>query len=151
MFPQPVDRANYHYPEDGLLQAYGVVEHAEIRNPQQLDVHNEKCLTVVKNGMATGTTFGRANGLESFTRADHDQNTSIEIAVLPYDKTRGKFSQAGDSGSIVLTRDGRIVGILTGGAGLTDENDISYFTPYWWIEQQIKAKYPGCFLYEVVQ
>jgi hypothetical protein len=51
------------------------------------------------------------------------KRTSIEIAVLPYDKTHGKFSDAGDSGSIVLARDGRIVGILTGGAGLTDKID----------------------------
>jgi hypothetical protein len=154
MFPQPVDRANYQYPKDGLLQAYGVVKDAEIRDPQQLDVHNEKCLLVVKNGLTTGTTFGRANGLESFTRVYRDYSighTSIEIAVLPYDKSRGKFSHAGDSGSIVLARDGRIVGMLTGGAGLTDENDITYLTPYWWLEQQIKAKFPSCFLYEVVQ
>jgi hypothetical protein len=55
----------------------------------------------------------------------------------------------GDSGSIVLARDGRIVGILDGGAGPTDETDTTYLTPYWWIEQQIKSKYPGCFLYDV--
>jgi hypothetical protein len=154
MFPQPVDRANYRYPRDGLLQAYGVVQHDEIRDPQHLDVYGEKCLLVVKNGLTTGTTVGRANGLESFTRIYDNygiKHTSTEIAVLPYDKTRGKFSAAGDSGSIVLARDGRIVGILTGGAGPTDETDITYLTPYWWVEQQIKAKYPGCFLYEVVQ
>jgi hypothetical protein len=55
----------------------------------------------------------------------------------------------GDSGSIVLARDGRIVGILDGGAGPSDETDTTYLTPYWWIEQQIKSKYPGCFLYDV--
>jgi len=154
MFPQPVDQANYQYPQDGLLQAYGVVQDDEIRNPQHLDVDSEKCLFVVKNGLATGTTVGRANGLESFTRIYNDygiKHTSIEIAVLPYNRRRGKFSDAGDSGSIVLARDGRIVGVLTGGAGPTDETDITYLTPYWWIEQQIKAKYPDCFLYDVVQ
>ncbi|KAG0133745.1 hypothetical protein HOY82DRAFT_516867 [Tuber indicum] len=153
MFPQPMDRVNYCYPEDGLLQAYGVVQDDEIRNPQHLDVHGEKCLLVVKNGLATGTTVGRCNGLESFTRnySDYGINqTSVEIAVLPYDKTHGKFSDAGDSGSIVLARDGRIVGILTGGGGPTSETDTSYLTPYWWVEQQVKAKYPGCFLYDVV-
>lgn len=101
-----------------------------------------------------GTTVGRANGLESFTRIYDEygtKHTSIDIAVLPYDKTRGNFSHAGDSGSIILARDGRIVGILTGGAGPADETNITYFTPYWWVEQQIKAKYPDCFLYEVVQ
>ncbi|KAI9778209.1 MAG: hypothetical protein M1839_008326 [Geoglossum umbratile] len=154
MFPHPEDRANYQYPIDDLLQAYGIVKDAEIRDPQQLDIHGEKCLLVVKNGLTTGTTFGRTNGLESFTRTYNGhsiEHTSIEIAVLPYDKTRGKFSHAGDSGSIVLTRDGRIVGILTGGADLTDGSDITYITPYWWVEQQIKAKYPGCFLYEAVE
>ena len=153
MFPQPVDQATYQYLRDGLLQAYGVVQDDEIQNPQHLDVHGERCLLVLKNGSTTGTTVGRANGLESFTRIydEHGINhTSIEIAVLPYDKTC-KFSDAGDSGSIVLARDGRIVGILTGGAGPIDRTDITYITPYWWIEKQIKAKYPGRFLYDVVE
>ena len=153
MFPQPVDQATYQYPRDGLLQAYGVVQDDEIRNPQHLDVYGERCLLVLKNGSTTGTTVVRANGLESFTRIYDEygiNHTSIEIAVMPYDKTR-KFSDAGDSGSIVLARDGRIVGIVTGGAGPTDRTDITYITPYWWIEKQIKAKYPGCFLYDVVE
>jgi len=153
MFPQAADRATYYYPEDGLLQAYGVVQDHEIRDPQHLDVHGEKCLLVVKNGLTTGTTVGRTNGLESFTRIYDEygiNQTSIEIAVLPYDKNHGQFSDRGDSGSVVLARDGRIVGIITGGAGPTDETVITYVTPYWWIEQQVKAKYPGCFLYDVV-
>ena len=33
MYPQPVDQANYQYPQDGLLQAYGVVQGDEMRNP----------------------------------------------------------------------------------------------------------------------
>ncbi|EIW79463.1 hypothetical protein CONPUDRAFT_125778 [Coniophora puteana RWD-64-598 SS2] len=154
MFPHPVDRATYRYPEDGLLQAHGVVQDDEMRDPQHLDVHGEKCLLVVKSGSATGTTVGRVNGIESFTRVYDDYgigHTSVEFAVLPYDRMRGSFSDAGDSGSVVLARDGRIVGILTGGAGPVDETNIAYLTPYWWVEQQIKARYPGCFLYEVVQ
>ena len=153
MFPQAIDRGNYSYPEDGLLQAYGVVQDYEIRDPQHLDVHGEKCLLVVKNGLTTGTTVGRTNGLESFTRIYDEygiDHTSVEIAVLPYDKRHGRFSDCGDSGSIVLARDGRIVGIITGGAGPTDETVITYLTPYWWVEQQVKAKYPGSFLYDVV-
>ncbi|KAG2070520.1 hypothetical protein BDR04DRAFT_1100012 [Suillus decipiens] len=108
------------------------------------------CLLVLKNGSTTGTTVGRANGLESFTRIYDEygvNHTSIEIAVLPY-KSHSNFSDVGDSGSIVLARDGRIVGILTGGAGPTDRTSITYITPYWWIEKQIKAKYPGCFLFD---
>jgi hypothetical protein len=68
VFSRPEDSKDYHYPEDGPLQAYGVVQDNEMRDPQHLDVHGEKCLLVVKHGMATGTTIGRVNGLESFTR-----------------------------------------------------------------------------------
>lgn len=107
-----------------------------------------------KHGLTTGTTIGRVNGLESFRRVDGHHgisNKSLEIAVLPYDKTHSKFSDAGDSGSVVLDRAGRIVGILTGGSGATDATGITYLTPYWWVEEQVKAKFPSCFLYEVVQ
>jgi hypothetical protein len=152
MFPQPHDRKNYTYPEDGLLQAFGVVQDSEMRKPQHLDANGEKCLLVVKNGLATGTTVGRVNDLESFTRV-YDKygmaHTSVEIAILRY-ASPGKFSDGGDSGSIVLDREGHIVGILTGGEGPTDETDTTYLTPYWWIDKQIKAKFPGCALYDDV-
>ena len=154
MFPWPADRADYQYPVDGLLQAYGVVSDAELRAPKHLDANGYECMLVVKNGMAAGRTVGRANGLESFTRTFCQygiKQTSVEFAVLPYDGKRGAFSQPGDSGSVVLARDGRIVGVLTAGAGATESTDISYVTPYWWVEEQIKAKYPGSFLYAVVQ
>ncbi|KIY64744.1 hypothetical protein CYLTODRAFT_401450 [Cylindrobasidium torrendii FP15055 ss-10] len=154
MFPQPQDRKDYKYPPDGLLQAFGIVQDAEMRNPQHLDVHGEKCLLVVKNGLTTGTTIGRLNGLESFTHVYNKEydisQKSLEIAVLPYDNAHGKFSEAGDSGSVVLDRDGRIVGILTGGSGAADETDTAYLTPYWWVEKQVKDKFPGAFLYDVV-
>ena len=120
MFPHPEDRAGHEYPEDGLLQAYGVVKGDEIRQPQYLDAHGEKVLFVVKNGQATGTTVGRANGLESFARIyiDHGiDHTSIEIAILPFSRQQSPFSAPGDSGSIILDRAGRIVALLTGGCG----------------------------------
>ena len=78
MFPQPSDQADYSYPgwsPPGLLQVYVVVQDAEIRDPQHLGVHGEKCLLVVKNGLTTGTTVNHANGLESFTR-DYDEDAS---------------------------------------------------------------------------
>ncbi|KAH9963867.1 hypothetical protein BC827DRAFT_1369679 [Russula dissimulans] len=100
-----------------------------------------------------GTTVGYTNGLESFVCIYNKygiKKTSIEIAVLPYNKTHGKFSGAGDSGSIALTGDGHIVGILTGGAGpSTSETNITYLTPYWWVEQQIKAKLSSSYATEL--
>ena len=87
----------------------------------------------MKTGAFTGTTVGCVNGLESFTRIYNEYNInqkSIEIAVLPYDKMHDEFSDAGDSGSVVLDRAGRIVEILTGGSGVTDGTDTTYLTPY---------------------
>jgi len=144
---------NYQYPEDGLLQAHRVVQDEEIRNPQHLGVNGEKCLLVVKNGSTTGTTIGRTNGLDSFTCTLPKcgiKHIFLSLAVLPY-KTRSKFSDFGDSGSIVLTRDGCIVGLLTGGTGPSDETDITLITPFWWLEKEIKAKFPGSFLYPVAK
>ncbi|EIW51600.1 uncharacterized protein TRAVEDRAFT_54355 [Trametes versicolor FP-101664 SS1] len=154
MFPHTEDQANYGYPEDGLLRAFGVVQPDEIHNPQHLDSNGEPCLLVVKNGLTTGTTIGRVTGMDSFTRVykenDIDQ-TSREIAVLPYGNTNGPFSAPGDSGSIVLDRNGRILGMLTGGAGTTNRTDVTYLTPYWFIEKEIKKHFPKSFLYDVVQ
>ncbi|PWW76389.1 hypothetical protein C7212DRAFT_357331 [Tuber magnatum] len=143
MFPQPEDQADYEYPENGLLQAFGVFKDHEIHHPQHLDQHCQKVLMVVKN----------TNGLESFTRI-HSQygmtGTSVEIAILSYDKEHGPFSGPGDSGSIILDRSGRIVALLTGGSGSINGTDITYGTPYWWLEEQVKKAFPGSFPYEIV-
>jgi len=157
MFPQVSDRVNWRYPEDGLLQARGVVPEAEFRDPQDLDMHNVRSLLCVKHGRSTLGTFGRVNGLESKTR-HYDENgvhqDAIEIVVAGYDvrsRQYRNFSDAGDSGPIVLGRDGRIIGLLTGGAGPTGKIDLSYITPYWWIEKELKDKFPECFLYDIVE
>ncbi|EJD40576.1 hypothetical protein AURDEDRAFT_186961 [Auricularia subglabra TFB-10046 SS5] len=151
MFPQPQDRQKYQEPEDGLLQIKGVVAESEFHAPQDLDIHGMKTLLAVKNGASTGTTFGRVNGLKSITR--HDTQVSEEYAILGYDTSalkNDKFSDDGDSGAAVVGRDGRIVGIITGGGGPTDAVDLTYVTPYFWLEQRIKERFPGCFLYPVV-
>lgn len=104
----------------------------------------------MKNGLTTGTTVGRVKGLDSFTRVytEHGiKQTSIEVAVLPYDSERGAFSAPGDSGAIVLERGGSIVGMITGGSGTAEGINITYLTPYWWLDEQIKKVLPGCYLY----
>lgn len=127
----------------------------EIRSPQHLDANDYKCLHAVKNDLATGTTIGRVNGLDSFIRVYTEygiEQLSTEVAVLPYDSKRGAFSAPGDSGAIVLERGGGIAGMLTSGGGATDsETDTTYLTPYWWLDEQIKKVLPGCYLYDIVQ
>jgi hypothetical protein len=92
--------------------------------------------------------------MKSFTRNFNEygiKDTSMEIAVLPYGNANGPFSAPGDSGSIVLDRKGRILGMLNGGAGSTDKTDITYLTPYSYIDKDIKKYFPKYFLYEVVE
>lgn len=157
MSPQPQDRQKYQEPEDDLIQIKGVVPESEFHAPQDLDVHNVKTLLAVKNGRTTGTTFGRVNGLKSITRHYTDygiHELSEEYVVLGYDTSslkNNKFSDPGDSGAIVVGRDGRIIGLLTGGGGPIDETDMTYITPYFWLEQRIKERIPGCFLYPIVE
>ncbi|PVF97482.1 hypothetical protein CPB86DRAFT_775266 [Serendipita vermifera] len=133
----------------------GFVPEPEFHDPQDLDINDVKTLLCVKNARSTGTTFGRVNGLESITRhyKDHGiHEDSMEYAVLGYDTSsleNTKFSASGDSGATVVGRDGRIIGILTGGGGPTDGTDITYITPYFWLETRIKDKFPNCFLYPI--
>ena len=60
------------------------------------------------------------------------------------------FSTPGDSGSIVADGEGRIDGILTGGAGRTDSTDVSYLSPYYWVERHITAAFPNAHLYPII-
>ncbi|KAF9513696.1 hypothetical protein BS47DRAFT_1343943 [Hydnum rufescens UP504] len=153
MFPRDDDRTNYVYPKDGLLQARGVIQLDDIHKPKHLDANGEQCLLVVKNGLTTGTTIGRVSGMESYTRVYKEckiDKTSVEIGVLPYGSTKGPFSAPGDSGSIVLDRSGGILGMLTGDAGTTDRTDVTYVTPYSFLDKAIKKYFPNSFLYEIV-
>ena len=53
---------------------------------------------------------------------------SKEVAVLPRSSKSGPFSKPDDSGSAVIDGRGRIAGLLTGGAGVTDVSDCTYVT-----------------------
>ncbi len=154
MFPHLKDQADYEYPEDSLLQAFGIIQLDEIWNPKQLDTNGEEYLFVVKHGLTTGTTIGQVTRMESFTCNFNDygiKETSMEIAVLPYGDVNGPFSAPGDSASIVLDRKGCILGMVDGGAGLIGKTDITYSTPYWYIDTDIKKYFPNSFLYGVVK
>lgn len=59
----------------------------------------------------------------------------MEAAILSCDKQRGPLSAPGDSCPITLDRAGRIVTLLTGGAVTTNETDVTYATPFWWLKE----------------
>jgi len=124
----------FKYPADRLLRIRGTIPDKETRHLPMVDQNGEPCLMVIKRGIATNVTIGRANNIRSFTRTyfdDDDENpmTSKEWPILPYDNRSGPFSDDGDSGSAVVDGRGRIGGLLTGGAGLTGSTDVTYVTP----------------------
>ena len=59
----------------------------------------------------------------------------------------GPFSEGGDSGSIIVDAERRLVALLTGRAGKTDYWDLTFGTPMHWLWQVILDKFPGADLY----
>ena len=114
----------------------------------------KSALSSSKTARSTGVTIGRGTGIESFVR-EYDEyggikSTSREVAIYPYGHKDGAFSTPGDSGSIVVDGLGRIVGLLTGGAGMADSTDVTYLTPYFWVEECIKQVFPNSHLYHPI-
>ncbi|KAF9483416.1 hypothetical protein BDN70DRAFT_827708 [Pholiota conissans] len=138
---------DFKYPDDGLLKLNGTISDAKMRRPLKKDPDG---LLVLKRGAATGLTLGRANNICSYVRHYHNGDevqTSKEWAIIQwkhrkryqYDmEPRKAFSATGDSGSVVVDTQGRIGGLLTGGAGTPSDLDISYATPISFLLQRMR-------------
>src|SRR6266699_1887053 len=149
MYPNPSAAASttFKYPSNRLLPLKGVIEEDELRRPKVLDANNEPCLLVIMSGCATSVTTGRATGVMSFVRECFENSTlqtSMEWAILPYDKS-STFSAPGDSGAIIFDGHGCIGGLLTGGADQTVTSDVTYGTPFYWLLQRIKERFPHAY------
>ncbi len=151
MYPSPSNDTSFKYPLGRLLPLQGVIGEDELRCSQVLDANNEPCLPVIKSGCTTGVTIGQATGSMSFVREYFENcphQTSKEWAILPYDKKSGAFSAPGDSGAIIFDGRGRIGGVLTGGTGKkTEDTDVTYGTPFYWLMQRIKERFHDAYLY----
>jgi hypothetical protein len=142
-FPRGDANWCFEYPEDRLLPIHGIISDELMRAPDMWDLDSEPCLLVVKNGNATNTTLGRANGVFSIVR-EYSMNkdahyTSMEWGIVNYDSKSDVFSEPRDSGAIIADIRGRVGGLLTGGAGKTKSSDMTYATPFWWLLSRIKA------------
>ena len=152
MYPHAETRANFKYPLGGLMRLRDFVKDGELRQPTMLDANGEECLIVVKNGNSTGVTLGRMPGIKSLTRVYEEGGislTSMEIAIYPYSHHDGAFSDLGDSGSVIGDANSRIVGMLTDGGGLADSTDVTYATPYYFLDKRIKKAFPNSHLYPI--
>ncbi|KAI0304089.1 hypothetical protein BC826DRAFT_903028 [Russula brevipes] len=134
MCPHPTDPCSFHYPGDRLHRFYSNIPDEEMwrSNSKTCDHKNDPVIMVMKRGHASGLTVGRLNTIRSFTRYYFNSEGMImmsrEVAVLPRNSESGPFSEPGDSGSAVIDGKGRLAGLLTSGAGVTDVSDCTYIT-----------------------
>lgn len=153
MYPRTDTQAGFKYPDGRLLKISGILTEGRMRHPDMKDHNGEKCLYVIKRGLTTLTTIGRATGFFSCTRryfADQSHQESVEWATLPHGNHSGPFSDKGDSGSIIVSSSGEFGGLLTGGTGTGPaSSDITYATPMFWLWPIIKAKFPNASLHPV--
>ncbi|KAH7887979.1 hypothetical protein F5I97DRAFT_1936007 [Phlebopus sp. FC_14] len=129
MHPHPEGRPSFKYSVGGLLKVKGVVKEDEIRKPKQFDT----------NGGRPLESIGCGTGIESFIR-EYDEyglkRTSMDVTIHPYSHRDGAFSAPGTH-----------LGLLTGGAGTTDSTDVTYLTPYFWLDERVRLAFPNSYLH----
>jgi len=101
-------------PDDG----YGI--------PSSTPTAAELGQAVQKYGRTTSLTKGAITGINAIVNVGYSSGTARFVNQIVIKGTRGKFSNAGDSGSLVVTQSGNEpVGLLfAGGANLTIANPI---------------------------
>ncbi|TFY58857.1 hypothetical protein EVG20_g7998 [Dentipellis fragilis] len=130
----PASSARFEFPLSRIVALQDQVPETDLAKPPMLDVNNNPCFIVFKNGGKTGMTIGRANRVSSYTRnyLAGQYHESREWPIIPTDLYRGAFSDRGDSGSCVADVFNRVGGIITGGAfdpKSHDGADVTYVTP----------------------
>ena len=140
--------APFKYPIERDLRIEGVVSPELLANPSRVDDENRPCLVVGKDGTATGLTFGRYAGLESFVC---DSNGVESVALGFYnrgkwgDRNFAAFADKGDSGALLWDGDGHAVGQLHSAQFKDSASScyIAYATPAWWLVDRIKLQFPN--------
>jgi hypothetical protein len=128
------------------LKLRGTIKEDEMRKPNMYASYGDGCIVVLKRGVATGLTVGRALNSFAYVRnyigANDAAIVSKEWAVISYNESTGSFSGEGDSGSAVVDGAGRIGGITTTGCGTPDGTDVTYVTPIDFVMEAIHGYKP---------
>ncbi|KAH9013338.1 hypothetical protein EDB84DRAFT_901663 [Lactarius hengduanensis] len=128
MSPHPAIPPSFEYSKHRFLQVNGTIPDEEMWKPslKTLDHDHDLYTMVIKRGYGSDLTVGPLNTIRSFTRVylkGQPSQMSKEVAVLPRGPWSGLFSSPGDSGSAVVDGKGRLAGLITGGAGVSDVSD----------------------------
>ncbi|RPA86479.1 hypothetical protein BJ508DRAFT_321610 [Ascobolus immersus RN42] len=86
---------------------------------------------VRKYGAGSGLTTGRLNGTEKAVKVEGNNDLALEHFVIG-DADSPEFSKSADSGSIVVDKRGRVVGLLVGGEQLWKDGRsvrLSFYIP----------------------
>ena len=138
--------SDYEYPEYGLLPLKSMLTANDIDNIDNAKLPHDGICRVLKRGAASKTTVGTLSKFRSFVRQKCASGhlDSIELSILPHERTFDYFSAQGDSGSLVVTPDGKFVGLLTGGAiDKASGVNITYVTPFEWTWHLIREEFPN--------
>ena len=144
MYPHPANPSSFKYPANRLLRFLGVVSDEEMfkPNPRTQDHDHDPVIMVMKNGNTSNVTVGRLNSIRAFVRVyikGQLGKMSKEVCILPRNSKSGRFSECGDSGSVVIDGIGRVCGILTGGDGATDISDCTFVSSINFLLKRLKS------------
>jgi hypothetical protein len=118
MYPRTDAQSGFKYPAERLLELRDIFTEDRMRHSDTKDHNGENCFYVIKHGLTTLTTIGRATGFFSHACeyfANQTHRDSIKWATLPYDNDSGALSKGGGSGSIIASGTGEVGGSLLAG------------------------------------
>lgn len=130
------------WPLDRQFRLRGKIPPNEMKRPIMLNKDGTPCFLVLKRGRTTDMTYGIGTEIFSVTRTHIPNGPTFkakEWPIMPYSKESGAFSAVGDSGAVVFDVRGRMGGLLTAGAEITDTTDITYVTPMEFLQVDIEA------------
>jgi hypothetical protein len=86
MYPRTDAQSGFKYPDERLLELRGILAEERMRHPDTKDHDGKNCLYVIKRGLATLTTIGRATGFfscarEYFANQTHQDSTESSDAT----------------------------------------------------------------------
>lgn len=139
LYSNPRNCHNFKYPPERIFKIQGIISKKVMSNPDMLDQNEMPCLLVMKRGLATGLTLGRANEINSFARTyftNTSPKKSLEWVICNYDSKSPLFAAPGDSGAAIVDCQGRLGGVVTGGH---DIRDLTYATPAFSILDSLKT------------
>ncbi|KAH6906946.1 hypothetical protein BKA70DRAFT_1491731 [Coprinopsis sp. MPI-PUGE-AT-0042] len=140
--------SKFEYPYDGLLSLRGILTADQITKPDTSNIPVDHIRRVIKRGSRSHTTVGTLTRYLAFVRKYSllGHVDSLEVPILSHERETGTFARGGDSGSVIVSPNGELVALLTGGAVNSNGRggaDISFATPFEWIWDLVKERFPG--------